>query len=113
MSHTAGTCFQRRRKNNIPPSTTRIQRENFDESEEVEQPAQKYTAKKDIQWRRREFVPNPVAYHEPAHHSSALVSTPISYFEKYFTSELIDKFDEMTNIYAKQNDVIFKPTDSS
>jgi hypothetical protein len=42
MSHTVSTCFQRRRKNNIL-STTRIQR--F-ESDEVEQPAQKYTAKK-------------------------------------------------------------------
>jgi hypothetical protein len=97
----------------VPPCTTRIQRESFDESEEVEQPAQTYTAKKDIQWRRREFVPNPVAYHEPAHQSSAPVSTPISYFEKYFTSELIDKFAEMTNVYAMQHDVIFKPTDSS
>jgi hypothetical protein len=53
----------------------------------VEQPAQKYTAKKDIQWRRSEFVPNPVAYHEPALQSSAPVSMPISYFEKYFTSQ--------------------------
>jgi hypothetical protein len=33
----------------------------------VNMPAQKYTAKKNIQWRRREFVPNLVAYHEPAH----------------------------------------------
>jgi hypothetical protein len=66
----------------------------------VEQPAQKYTAKKDIQWRRSEFVP--VAYHEPALQSSAPVSTPISYFEKHFTSELIDKFAEMTNVYAMQ-----------
>jgi hypothetical protein len=97
----------------VPSSTTRIQQENFDESEEVEQPAHKYKAINDIQWRRKEFVPNPVPYHEPAHQSSALVSTPISYFEQYFTSELIDKFAKVTNVYAMQNDVIFKPTDSS
>jgi hypothetical protein len=39
---------------------TTIQRETFDESEEVEQPDQKYTVNKDIQWHRRELIPNPV-----------------------------------------------------
>jgi hypothetical protein len=84
-----------------------MQRESFDESKEIEQD------EKDIQWRRREFLTKPVAFNEPAHQSSTLVFTPISYFEKYFTSELIEKFTEMTNVYAMQNDVIFKPTNSS
>jgi hypothetical protein len=97
----------------VPPSTTRVQRESFDEFEEVEQPAQKYIAKRDIQWRGSEFVPNLVAYRQPAHQSSALVSTPISSFEKYASSQFIDKFAEMTNVYAMQNDVIFKQTDLS
>jgi hypothetical protein len=40
---------------------------------------------KDIQWHRKIFVPNAIVYQEQLQEQHA-ISTPISYFKKYFTS---------------------------
>jgi hypothetical protein len=75
-----------------------------------EQSPQQFTEKVNIKWRRIPFEPHPVIFPQPALKSATSVGTPVSYFEKYFTSELIIEFAKMTNIYALQNDAIFKPT---
>jgi hypothetical protein len=72
--------------------TTWIQREIV---VDTEQPPHQFTEKVNIKWRGIPFEPHPVG-------------TPVSYFEKNFTSGLIYKFSKMTNIYALQNDAIFK-----
>jgi hypothetical protein len=56
------------------------------------------------------FEPHPVIFSQPTLKSATSVGTPVSYFENYFTSELIDEFPKMTNIYALQNDALFKAT---
>jgi hypothetical protein len=66
--------------------------------------------KKYIEWHRKIFVPNTIVFQELLQEKHA-VSTPISYFKKYFTAELFEDFSKMTNIYALQNNVVFKPTD--
>jgi hypothetical protein len=68
------------------------------------------TDKKDIQWRRKIFIPNPIVLQEQLQEKHA-ISTPISYFKKYFTAELFGDYSKMTNVYALQNNVVFKPTD--
>jgi hypothetical protein len=51
---------------------------------DTEQPPHQFTEKVNIKWRGIPFEP---------------VGTPVSYFEKYFTSGLIYKFSKMTNTH--------------
>jgi hypothetical protein len=67
-----------------------------------------FTDYEDIQWRRKIFVPKPIVSQEQLQEKHA-VSTPISYFKKYFTA--FEDYSKMTNIYALQNNVVFKPTE--
>jgi hypothetical protein len=50
-----------------------------------------FTDMKDIQWRRKIFVPNPIVFQEKLQEKHA-ISTPIAYFKKYFTAELFEDF---------------------
>jgi hypothetical protein len=87
--------------------TTGIQREIV---VDTEQPLHHFTEKVNIKWRGIPFEPHPAIFSQPTLKSAIPVGTPVSYFEKYFTSGLIYKFSKMTNIYALQNDAICKPT---
>jgi hypothetical protein len=69
-----------------------------------------FTDKKDIQWHRKIFVPNPIVFQKQLQEKHA-ISKPFAYFKKYFTAELFEDYSKMTNVYALQNNVVFKPTD--
>jgi hypothetical protein len=68
---------------------------------------QMFTDKKDIQCRRKIFVPNPIVFQGQLQEKHA-ISTPISYFKKYFTAELFEDYSKMTNVYALQNNIVFR-----
>jgi hypothetical protein len=54
-----------------------------------------FTDKKDIQWRKKIFVPNPIVFLEQLQEKHA-ISTPISYLKKYFIAELFQDYSKMT-----------------
>lgn len=76
-----------------------------------------YTKKCDIQWRRRAFESdvNTVNFDENVGANDISdISTPIKYFEKYFTDEVFEKFAFHTNMYVNQNNSTgFRTTNAS
>jgi hypothetical protein len=60
---------------------------------------QMFTDKKDIQGRGMIFVPVPIVFQEQLQEKHA-ISTPISYFYKYFTAEHFEDYSKMTNAYV-------------
>jgi Transposase IS4 len=94
----------------LAPSTMTLHRENLSGAEQSRFSS---TAKMDIKWRRKAFTSSRIAFTDTSSSSNGPVGTPISYFEKYFTKDIIKKFSENTNIYALQNDSIIKETNPS
>jgi Transposase IS4 len=77
---------------------------------EAEQMTDTYTTKVNIKWRRKPFIPCRTAFSGTSRPLNIPAGTPISYFEKYFTKDLIAKFTQNTNIYALQNGSKIKET---
>lgn len=60
-----------------------------------------YTEKAKIEWRRREFNPNSHVFRAESR-DETVMCTPVEYFKKYFTEELLEKMAYFTNLYAVQ-----------
>jgi hypothetical protein len=78
-------------------------------------PVVKKPKKNKIKWSNDSFIPPQIPQLQPTNTNgtSTNVLFPFEYFNRYVSHELFEQISNYTNIYAMQQDTIFKPTFSS
>lgn len=73
----------------------------YEEVVNVSVPPITFTAKSDIQWRRRDFVPTKIDF-ETTDVNVDSPKTPLEYFKEYFPNHFFELMAFQTNLYATQ-----------